>query len=334
MNVSNSKRFLAVFSGMVLVLLVRGACGQANPACASVATMPNFPWQIALSSLNGVADTGSYGTLILNQAQNGNITGTWNGSCNGGTGSLTVNLSGAYQGNGQFFMSGSSLPGQCAFSISFQGTLSRVPACNSGAITFTYSGGGYGAGQISHSCYAPSTETTPVFQGFGYEGGEPTMATFRQSLVPTDFDWGGRYIYETSPPNSGSDGCWIPDNPDNIPKFDVVTGGGYSIVEGSSYGDDIGATEDIVNYYRAHQRAPCGFQVQQQVWIRCDPNSIVAGTPTTDVNFKNYTDSVGIGTTDVNATKGTVFAETQWLSPSTVRAVQSAVNQLVLKRHN
>jgi hypothetical protein len=154
------------------------------------------------------------------------------------------------------------------------------------------------------------------------------MATFGQSVVPSNHDWGGRTDYETSP-TPGSDTCWFPDAAkDGVQPITTVTGGGFTFASGSSYKDDIGTTIGVVLYYRSHNRAPCGFQVQQALWMECDP-----ADHSKDANYLTYTDSVGIGTTDVVATRGGGRTETFWIAPA-VKAATQAVNQLLLKKRD
>jgi hypothetical protein len=146
--------------------------------------------------------------------------------------------------------------------------------------------------------------------------------TFGQSIQPSSYDWGGRTIYETSPVN-GSDTCWFQNN-DGVVPFTTVTGGGKTFASGSYYKDVIGPTVGLVLYYRAHQRVPCGSQVQQALWIRCDP-----ADHSQDWKYLTYTDSVGIGSTDVVATRGPSRTEIYWVSPAVKAA--SAVAPFLLR---
>jgi hypothetical protein len=218
----------------------------------------------------------------------------------------------------------------CGTQFDFRGTITGAGCDTFTAVIHAYPDGQNYTKSFAHSCYAPTSEQ-PVSVVWGQNGNDKTFATFRQSIVPTTYDWGGRTVYETSPV-AGSDTCYNEaiDAPLGIPKGDKVTGGGVTIASGSSYGDDIGASENLVTYYRSRNRVPCGYQVHQAIWIQCDAGH------SADVNYANYTGSFGFGTTDLTAVRGCggpagcISTTTFWLSPTVV--VNKVVSNFLLRK--
>jgi len=334
--------YFAVIVGVgVLMPSIHDAMAQAAPACTSVATSPflgpatNWQWHLGA----GVNTPGG-STAQLQQDASGNITGTYflNSESGAACVGLQYSVSGTYQGNGNFVlnMTNPVPPAGCAAEIVFQGTLS-APGCDQAPISFTNNIGQSGSTTISHGCYIPG-ETKPSLLQWGFKGNPPTVATFQQTFTPTVsdggpsvIDWGGRRIYEVSPPNTGSDSCYYP-NTFGVVKNEAVTGGDLYIISGGSYKDDIGASTDLVLFYRGNlpgtiNRAPCGLQVVQDTWMACQ------GPPSDpDQVFARNADSYGIGTTAVTAVRAGSGATTFW-SPA-VSAANAVVRYLLKKRTN
>jgi hypothetical protein len=261
-----TRRLAALLIGTSLVIPL--ATRAAVPACATA----QGDWQ----DITGAGPGGS-GSWALQVDDRGNISGTHRYSNSSATcKSGTWGVSGQMRSGGQFQLTATwpeklfVRPAACALTITRSGSIAQ-PGCNAASGNWTNSGGASGTFSMSHGCDRPSGdgETTPVFESWN-DGGAGTIAKFTQSLLPTNFNYGGRYIYETFLPSETVDTCEFQGSiyghafrqngepmyrPSEVP---------------SSYEDRIGMEPGLVIYFRNHGRAPCGYAFKQRMKIDCD----------------------------------------------------------------
>jgi hypothetical protein len=273
-------------------------------ACATVSNSASAPWTDS-----------ALGTFILNQSASGVITGTLtttggtanlcpnNGNYNGATHTYTV--TGTFLGNGKFSLQAQTPDTQsCSATVSITGALSGL-GCQNSTNSWSDSDSYSGNSTWYRICYAPSGETTPAFTSWGgADGTQPTIANFHQNLLPTSYNWGGRFVNETFP-QGGVDSCYFQGS--SIPEQNTRPGLAVPINSGLGYYDAVGATTNTVNYYRQHGKAPCSFQYQQQMTIDCQPQ-----------NYPYIANPlfIGIGLTTVTDSRNDVDMSEKWGAPA------------------
>jgi hypothetical protein len=238
----------------------------ASPSCATA----QGSWTDETGSGNG---SGTWGLTVDDR---GNISGIHRYSnpgtiCPGGD----WGVQGQMRSNGQFELTATwnslfTRPAGCAEKMSRKGTLQQ-PGCNVANGSWTNSGGVSGTFKMSHSCDVPngSGETTPAFR-FWSDGGSGTTAYFEQSLLPTNFNYGGRFIYETFNNAENVDTCYWEGSrylPVSKPNGEPM----YRPSEvPANYQDKVGMSPEIIIYFRNNGRAPCGYALKQRMKIDCD----------------------------------------------------------------
>src|SRR5579872_4545659 len=234
-------------------------------------------------------------------------------------------VTGQYTGNGHFsvtatYPSGTSVqPIGCADSITYVGTIAE-PGCDTATVSWSNSSGLSGSFSWVQACQVPTGEANSVFAGWDDAEGQPTLAIFTQYLAPTTFDWGGRQVSETSP-QPGEDTCWDSTVPAlGGPKNPTLTvTGGSPIVMASqngvttSYKDLVGATADLVKFYRRVGKTPCHIFVYQAMQIACD----TVPKPNALQTFANNQDDSIINQTTVQGVRGSVKSDFRlWGTPA------------------
>lgn len=301
----NSKRtFSEVFGVGLLVFTVHNSLAQ---SCASVDTHGWATWSVS---------TGD--NFAISQSSGGHLSGQMTAGGGGNCPSTAhYTISGEYWGSGNFgftayfhddgnpFHPQGQNPG-CVNTVSFTGTLQK-PGCNNASGSWNNSGGGSGTYTMTHACFVPSAETTPQVTGWGGDGVYPTSAVFHQSIIATDFDWGGRTISETFP-QDGIDTCWWPGSKytqtlRGIPWAPITFDRGAP----SGYYDAVGMSPTVADYYRKQGKSPCGFTLYQRMTIDC-PNG---NTP-----YITNTLYLGVEPTTVTNKRAGVPATEVWGSPA------------------
>ena len=106
----------------------------------------------------------------------------------------------------------------------------------------------------------PTGESTA---SVGWNASYSTVHDFRQTLQGGNFV--GRVVHEEDGGN-GNDTCWFVDS--QFAKFEAVTGGQWTVDANNKWGlDSVGWFPNSVTYYRNQQRAPCGTQFDQKMYI-------------------------------------------------------------------
>jgi hypothetical protein len=301
------KQFVIGLGFVLLLLTIRDSV--AAPECATVATQSSLgKWTL---------DDGS--TMDLDQNNNsGFISGTMN-RVDG-----VYSITGTYVGSGRF-----NLTAQCpaathscyVLQISYSGTLHK-PGCATATLSWTTSGAS-GTQTMSRPSYLPAGETTPQFQQW-----TDTYALYHQSLLPTNYNYGGRTIAESFP-TAGTDTCWFPNS---AYPYQAVGVAYPSITFGNSapsgYSDSIGVGADRINYYRQHNRAPCGYTWYQRMSIDVLGN----GGTTQYTGYITNTLYVGIGKTSITVNRAGGSAYQIWGTPVPPPGlIQSILNLLLLQ---
>lgn len=111
----------------------------------------------------------------------------------------------------------------------------------------------------------PASEKT-AFAGWYAQG----PGKWQQTLVPpaTDpnFKFGGETVQEFDA-GGGSDTCWFKGSA--YAPFTKLSGGTWTVSAGNKWSFDyVGWLNPAIIYYRAQNRAPCGFTVHQQMKIK------------------------------------------------------------------
>jgi hypothetical protein len=119
---------------------------------------------------------------------------------------------------------------------------------------------------LAKSCVMPSgtpAETTAQVGSWDSGGGAP----WNQTLQPTTFNFGGRYVTEESP-GDGTDSCHFALS--TYDPFVHISFFIWNVNASSLWGSDyVGYTEDMVHYYRTNGTVPCGARFQQKMYIDC-----------------------------------------------------------------
>jgi hypothetical protein len=176
-------------------------------------------------------------------------------------------------------------------SMSYSGTMEA--GCNDAQtsnITYNYSSScvgwfesyGYSASDAAPLCATPYVDDSAydITEPCDMPSGTPAETTvqvgpwdsgsgapWNQTLQPTTFNFGGRYVTEESP-GDGTDSCWF--SLSIYDPFVHVSGGTWNVDASSVWGSDyVGYSEDMVHYYRTNGVVPCGARFQQEMYIGC-----------------------------------------------------------------
>ena len=261
----------ALSAGTVMLVGIRGAHAQ---ACADV---------------SGNWVDGSGGAWSLNQQNpGGSITAAFSSAAistcpaTGGYGG-----SGSYSGSGGFHIT-VGLPGTppagCPRTINLTGTV-KQPGCDHASISWTNDLGGIGVGSMTQACIVPPTPSeTTVFKNWDLVHSAPTVSNFDATLnnpmplhVPA-FNFGGRKVQEIFWQNS-VDACHFTGS--RYVTFNAHAAGPFVMGSGdqNGYTDRVGIEDtNIILYYRAVGRVPCGFASYQKMEIDCSSGMQVYAT--------------------------------------------------------
>jgi len=251
-----------------------------NPACASATN----DWH------------DSAGTWDMAQNSNGFISGQFNvSSAQQCPTNETYKLSGTYQGNGKFSVTGTyngSNPG-CATSFVYSGTISG-PGCATAAMSWSNSANLAGTSTWTAQCQHPTGESQITFTGFSTQPSQTSVASFHQILAPfvvNFIDWGGRTVTETFPANTSTDTCNFAASA--IPPLTPKAAPPLTLASGAGYNDNIGVNDTVVKYYRNVGRTPCSFTDKQVMVIDCPTSNDPYATNTlvTKLDDLTVTDS-------------------------------------------
>jgi hypothetical protein len=160
------------------------------------------------------------------------------------------------------------------------------------------------AEDLTKPCDMPSgtpNETTASTEY--WDPGTTGGAAWNQTLQPTTFNFGGRYVTEESP-GDGTDSCHFPlSTHDPLVR---VTGGIWNVDATSVWGSDyVGYNEDAVHYYRANGATPCGARFQQKMYIGCSDSPYSRTYITNDLGSditNTWVSSIRAGSTVYNTT--------------------------------
>jgi hypothetical protein len=160
---------------------------------------------------------------------------------------------------------------------------------------------------IETACTVPTAETTT---SLGWNGSYPnrTVHRFFQELTPSGSSFSGRIVKEFDAGGTTTDTCWFSgsaiDKATQIisnPPADWTVGGD------NSYGvDDVGNTEDTVQYYQGNAPyLPCYIRGPQQMRISCQ-------SPTSFVPYSQNTLEDGIDSDTVWSQRQNNYQERTW----------------------
>jgi hypothetical protein len=145
---------------------------------------------------------------------------------------------------------------------------------NSGYIVFEAADAS-GYHQIYKTIAVPTSEQSSPFSWCPFEGcthTDPSILLFRARLQPTNIDFSGRKVTESTPTKSfDEDSCYF-GKEDKYGPWRNVTGGGGTVISGDLYYDQVGWRENVVNYYILYREThslpfPCGARVKQEIKI-------------------------------------------------------------------
>jgi hypothetical protein len=171
--------------------------------------------------------------------------------------------------------------------ISHSGTLPSA-LCGYGTASWAteFGSGGPGSSTVVRATQIVTQDVSAlvnVASPWADQYGHPTLARFKGSLAnPShpEYNWAGDHVKEQSPPNTGSDGCFVAGDPFNPPKITSVTGGDWWIQPDQHYEQDfIGYGGVRVAWLQTYhpERLPCRTTVQQQMAIF--PDNVPANDP-------------------------------------------------------
>jgi hypothetical protein len=152
-------------------------------------------------------------------------------------------------------------------------------------------------------CPLPASEAT-AFQGWS----SSTIGTWEQTLSdPSGDSFSGATVEETKA-GPGADTCWFPNSA--FAAFTDISGGRWPVAANNTWGtDSVGWSADYVAYYRAQGRAPCGFNVQQQMLIQCSADYVNASDYYSDYGTVNILQANITATTVTSSRAGTTETE-------------------------
>lgn len=117
-------------------------------------------------------------------------------------------------------------------------------------------------------CEIPTSETV-AWIGFASDpqvGGDTTIGTWQQDLMPQDPIWDGRLVLEQGPP--GTDGCWFQGS--EVDWSGQVTGTAWFVDDPETYGlDYIGFPSGSISYYRKTYPSGCSVFFTQNMYVTC-----------------------------------------------------------------
>ena len=137
---------------------------------------------------------------------------------------------------------------------------------------------------VQLSYLVPTTETTMTN---GWSQNIPTYYNFRALLIGASFT--GRKVHEDAGSNE-VDTCWF--NGSTYPQYTGLRQSEWTVESNNTYGDDtVGWHWQPVDYYRQQNRAPCQWEITQQMeinrpggnWAWYKTNRLKAGFTNTTV---------------------------------------------------
>ena len=217
-----------------------------------------------------------------------------------GPGPWTVN--GSINTLGTFTITASG--GGCApvTSFTYTGTITST-GCNVGSGTWTNNiDSNPGNWNWSKSCDKPDYELTSSFSYWDDTlGGDPTVGDWRAKLGSNSgLVFGSRTVTEQDG-GGGVDGCYFTGS--IYGPSTVVPNTSTEVNWDQTYGDGVGASSTLTNYYRAQRPAqglsmPCGWTFNQNVVMMCTASTFLQFTSNNQLK-------PGIGTTTVTSCRQT-----------------------------
>jgi len=151
-------------------------------------------------------------------------------------------------------------------------------------------------------CSKPTGETF-VSSGWADSEGGPTYHRFTQTLLPSTTSFSGRQVSERDPGGT-TDDCWRQGDPADHHVIGV-TGGNWSVASNNTWGPDYeGYPEAVINYFRSHNRVPCGATVPQRMVIYC---GLVSTLP-----YTNNTLGLAIAATTISSIRNGQTETRSW----------------------
>jgi hypothetical protein len=146
---------------------------------------------------------------------------------------------------------------------------------------------------LAQTTVPPRIPTGETSSADGWEDGG--RHRWLQTLLPQSVNFYGRWVKEFQ--GSGpADSCWFANNSANLQPFGL-TGGEWQVAGSNLWGMDyVGYYEDVITYWRAQGRAPCGVWNMQDMkmnvsgigWVTYHSHSIGASIDATEVtSFRN-----------------------------------------------
>jgi hypothetical protein len=162
-----------------------------------------------------------------------------------------------------------------------------------------YEGGG--EGEVEVKCTTPSGETT-ASGGWADSDSLPTVHKWNQTLTPSTTNFSGRSVTESGNPAGNTDSCHFTGS--IVPKA-ALSGGTWSVGSSNQWGPDyVGHQPAAVTYYRQQGRAPCGYNVAQNMLINCPSGS--------DILYAQHQQTYDITATQVTCGRNGQSATRTW----------------------